>query len=216
VANNGNVKVDDSLFIGKIEYDTLTDSVLMLGRSGTVGWMSFNDAGGSITRAYADMYIDSLGSAVGNGAWQEGLLVNLPNDSPEGWGNNWVDMTWAKPGEYAGLPYADVRCGTSSTVDSIVIGPKGALLYQMNVSISFAGASGSNLGLGIYKNGTLMRRFVLFSAVASAGERKSAALSGIMRLLAGDVLTLKLKNVQGIAKTIYIYNFDMQLTRVGD
>jgi hypothetical protein len=162
------------------------------------------------------MYIDSLGSAVGNGAWQEGLLVNLPNDSPEGWGNNWVDMTWAKPGEYAGLPYADVRCGTSSTVDSIVIGPKGALLYQMNVSISFAGASGSNLGLGIYKNGTLMRRFVLFSAVASAGERKSASLSGIMRLLAGDVLTLKLKNVQGIAKTIYIYNFDMQLTRVGD
>ncbi len=43
---NGNALVGDTLFIGAVEKDSITDSILVLGNDGRVAWMGKNDIGG--------------------------------------------------------------------------------------------------------------------------------------------------------------------------
>jgi hypothetical protein len=86
----------------------------------------------------------------------------------------------------------------------------------MNMSISFSGPSGVELALGLFLNDSLLVEFILYSDIASSGETKSASLSGLIPLQTDNVLTMKMKNRNDrpISRTIEIYNFCLQLTRI--
>lgn len=199
IGNPVNTHISDSLYFGKVAYDTLTDSVLVLGRGGKVGWASWNDVGGAITQAYGELQISIR-------RYYSGVTK-----SP-----NWQNMDSCECGFYSGLPYVTVTC-VNGQLDTIIVGPKGNKLYQMSISISFDGASGLILELGVFVNNVLLDKFTLFSQVASTGEKKSASLSGLLKLNPGDKVTVKFRDTSGGgAKYMNIYNFNLQITRIDD
>jgi len=184
----GNTYIGDSLYFGDVEVDTTIDSILVLSSSGKVSWAPLLYVGGSVTCAYGEIVIDNT----------SGVYYELPGHAV------WVSLDSAVAGVIAGAPYLTAH--TTSGADSIVIGTKGATIYQMNVSISFKGASGTEFVMAVALNDTRLNKFTLFSDVASDDEMKSASLSGLINLNAGDVLTLYMQNRSGkpADKDIYI------------
>ena len=93
-------------------------------------------------------------------------------------------MDSASNGFIAGSPFVTGHC--SQGIDSLVIGPEGANLYQLNVSISFSGPSGTEFTLALFVNDVVQTKYILYSDVASADEMKSASLAGLIQLVSGD------------------------------
>ncbi|MGC9315813.1 MAG: hypothetical protein ACP5G4_09375, partial [bacterium] len=210
IGNNGyvyatkNLYAGDSLYIGDLELDT-TDMVVLVAdtTTGKVGYASMNFVGGAIVKAYGELIMDDT----------SGVTVALPNSSA------WTDMKTAESGIIAGAPFITVGAGTDGSTayaDSLIIGDNGAHLYQMNLSVSFSGPSGCQFQMAILRDGVILPKFMLFSDIASANEKKSSSLSGLIEIDDGQILTVKMRNAGNKGINITIYNFNLQITRVGD
>jgi len=195
----GTVYLGDSLFFGSVELDTSdVDSILVLNGDGKVGWAPLNYIGGAMTRAYGELYIDTSRT-----------YSNVPASG------SWQYMDSCDIGHTAGLPFVYANCN-DGYADSLIIGPEGANLYQMNISLSFQGDSKLWLTMGLFVNDVLQPKFTMFSDVASAGEMKSSSLSGLITLTEDDIVTVKFYNRFGAGKEMIIQNFNLQITRVDD
>ncbi|MBN2542975.1 hypothetical protein JXI42_08945, partial [bacterium] len=227
------VLIKDSLVLGETRMDATAESVLVLSGDGQVNWAPIDYIGGSVVRAYGELYTDR---------YFLGDDVDLPDE---------LVFTYMQIAKYndtttAGYPYviADtcdtvidtfylvrlkvtgnppdtnfdttVAIDTFYSVDKLLIGPKGGQLYQMNLSISFGAPSGVWLQMAVCVNKEIQKKFVLFSNSASAGEIKSSSLSGLIRLDAGDEISVIMNNRADTENpiTIEIRNFNIQITRV--
>ncbi len=198
VGTNGNVHVSDTMFLGEVVEDSITDSLLCVSSNGKVSWMDISDAGNAVIQSYGEMYIEDT----------IGVEVDLPAHR----GRTVMDS--ASAGLVRGSPY--VTAYTSGGDDSLTVMTDGGGIHQMNLSLTFSGPSGVELSMALCINDTIIDRFILGSDIASAGETKSSNLSGLMELAYGDVITVKLwnRNDRPSATTIKIYNFSVHLTRI--
>ena len=199
-----NLYAGDSFYIGDLEIDTANSVVLVADTAtGKVGYAPLNFVGGAITRAYGELVMDDT----------SGVTVALPNSIA------WTDMKTSESGIIAGAPFLTVGAGTNGSTayaDSLIIGDSGAHLYQLNLSVSFSGPSGCEFQMAVLRDGVILPKFILFSDIASANEKKSSSLSGLIEIDDGEVLTLKMRNYGDKGINITIYNFNLQITRVGD
>ncbi len=131
VETNGNVLVSDTLFIGDVEEDTGTDSLLVIAANGKVGWRSIDDVSSSNFSSYKIHRTDSLKNPTTN-TWTAFSMSDEVAEETFG-----TDFSW---------PYS----GDSTTIQVNSTG-----LYQFGGCIHF-----KNIGVSTFSNLKILSRMV--------------------------------------------------------
>ena len=116
----------------------------------------------------------------------------------------WVSST---VGEESGIGYAV----GSATSDNITIGVSGEGIYYVNVHTCFGGDNNSTIHGIVYKNGAAT--ILQFHRKLGGADQGSASTSGLLSLVAGDVLDLRYSS-DGAATTMILHHIGLTLVRI--
>jgi hypothetical protein len=203
-------KVDTSRMISPIpssvpadgQFDTSTGSIYI---DETLDLIKFKskDSGDVI-----EDYILSAGLPPSYGELYEQGLGSTITVTTAGTYYGWVT---AIDGETAGSPY--ITFTNDSTADRLTIGASGAGVYDINVSISFVGASASIVQGAIYKNGSRQDKLSFQRQFPASPQYGVVPISGKLSLAASDYIDLRFTS-DGNGDVITISNLNFSIHRV--